>query len=134
MNLPTLLPVGSRHCRQTWQLGTLELESPGDLKGRPGFPFAFMFYECWGNVGCLLIIKAVFYDFPKGKQKKKGKVPSILLSGQDKRLTFPALRGPRGSQPWKIRRRGSVFRKAKGFEVGSRWGLLSPVVRRRLGW
>lgn len=73
LNLPTLLQVWSRQCQQTWQHGTLELEPPRDLKGRLGFPFTFMFYECWGNVGCLLIIKAVFMTSPKANKKKKKK-------------------------------------------------------------
>lgn len=78
-----------------------------------------MFYECWGNVGCLLIIKAVFMTSPKANTK--GKAPSVFLSGLDERLTFYALEGLHGRQPWKIRL-GSMFRKAKGFEVGSQMG------------
>lgn len=78
-----------------------------------------MFYECWGNVGCLLIIKAVFMTSPKANTK--GKAPSVFLSGLDERLTFHALGGLHGRQPWKIRL-GSMFRKAKGFEVESQMG------------
>ena len=126
-----------------WEAGTAD--RPGSLG-----PWNLSFQETWKagcvspspscfmSVGCLLIIKAVFMTSPKAnkkkkKKKKKGKVPSVLLSGQDKRLTFPVRRGPSGLQPWKIRL-GSVFRKTKGFEVGSRWGLLSSVVRCTLGW
>jgi hypothetical protein len=47
-----------------------------------------MFYECWGNVACLLIIEAVFMTSPK--ENKKEKAPSVLLSW-DESLTFCAL-------------------------------------------
>lgn len=82
-----------------------------------------MFYECW----LFTNYQSCFYDFPKGKQKKE-RFQVYSFQARIKGWPFPALGGPRGLQPWKIQL-GSMVRKANGFEVGSRWGLLSPMVR-----
>lgn len=101
------------------ECGPLECQPPRDLKAKLVFTSPYVLWvlgKCW----LFTNYQSCFYDFPKGKQKRKGS-KCIFLSAWDESLTFSTLGELHGWRHWKIKL-GCMCRKVGGCEVGSQTG------------